>query len=172
MRAMVPSSFMISQITPAGKSPARRAMSTAASVWPARTSTPPSRATSGKTWPGLTISRQSFSGLMADRYGLRAVVSGNAGRDAFPGLDGDGERGGVPRLVGPRHGLKMQRLCPLGRDGEADQAAAEPGHEVDSVRRGHLRGDNEVAFVLAILGVHENEHAALPRVLEDFLGGR
>ena len=48
-RAMVPSSFMISQITPEGCSPARRLMSTAASVWPARTSTPPLRARSGKT---------------------------------------------------------------------------------------------------------------------------
>ena len=31
-------------------------MSTAASVWPARTSTPPSRARSGKTWPGVAMS--------------------------------------------------------------------------------------------------------------------
>ncbi len=43
-RAMVPSSFMISQIMPEGLSPASRAISTVASVWPARTSTPPSRA--------------------------------------------------------------------------------------------------------------------------------
>ena len=50
---MVPSSFMISQITPAGLRPARRARSTAASVWPARSSTPPSLALSGNTWPGL-----------------------------------------------------------------------------------------------------------------------
>ena len=51
-RAMVPSSFMISQITAAGYSPALRAKSTEASVWPARTSVPPLRAISGKTWPG------------------------------------------------------------------------------------------------------------------------
>src|SRR3546814_9987439 len=38
-----------SQITPEGLSPASRAMSTAASVWPARTRTPPSTAISGKT---------------------------------------------------------------------------------------------------------------------------
>src|SRR5437763_1384780 len=50
---------MISQMTPAGTSPASRARSTAASVWPARTSTPPSRARSGKTWPGWTRSRPS-----------------------------------------------------------------------------------------------------------------
>src|SRR5436190_5776248 len=55
-RAIVPSSFITSQITPAGISPARRARSTAASVWPARSRTPPSRAFSGKTWPGCTRS--------------------------------------------------------------------------------------------------------------------
>ena len=64
-RAMVPSSFMISQITPAGFRPAKREISTAASVWPARTSTPPSRATSGKTWPGETISSGPLVGSTA-----------------------------------------------------------------------------------------------------------
>ena len=49
MRAMLPSGFMISQITPEGSSPASRARSTEASVCPARTSTPPSRARNGNT---------------------------------------------------------------------------------------------------------------------------
>jgi len=48
-RAAVPSSFNTSQITPAGLRPARRARSTAVSVWPTRCSTPPSRARNGKT---------------------------------------------------------------------------------------------------------------------------
>ena len=47
---------MISHTTPAGTSPASRARSTDASVWPARTRTPPSRARSGKMWPGWTRS--------------------------------------------------------------------------------------------------------------------
>ncbi len=64
-RAMVPSSFMISQITPLGFSPASRLMSTLASVWPARTSTPPSRATSGNTWPGETICSGPLAASMA-----------------------------------------------------------------------------------------------------------
>ena len=51
-RAIVPSGFMTSQMTPAGFRPARRARSTAPSVWPARTRAPPSRARSGKTCPG------------------------------------------------------------------------------------------------------------------------
>ena len=41
-----------------GFSPARRATSTAASVWPARTRTPPVRARNGKTWPGVAISAE------------------------------------------------------------------------------------------------------------------
>ena len=56
---------MISQITPAGVSPARRARSTAASVWPVRSSVPPSRATSGKTWPGVTMSCGPHDGSIA-----------------------------------------------------------------------------------------------------------
>ena len=53
---MVPSSFMISQITEAGLQPAMAAKSQPASVWPARISTPPSTACSGKMWPGCTRS--------------------------------------------------------------------------------------------------------------------
>ena len=57
---MVPSSFMISQITADALRPASRAMSTDASVWPVRTSTPPSLASSGKMWPGVTMSSGPF----------------------------------------------------------------------------------------------------------------
>jgi hypothetical protein len=48
-RAIVPSAFRISQMTPAGWSPASRARSTLASVWPTRCRTPPGRARRGKT---------------------------------------------------------------------------------------------------------------------------
>jgi hypothetical protein len=48
-RAIVPSSFMISQITAAGVSPARAARSHPASVCPARMSTPPSCACSARS---------------------------------------------------------------------------------------------------------------------------
>jgi hypothetical protein len=64
---MVPSSRMISQMTPAGVRPAMRARSTEASVWPARTRTPPRRARSGKTWPGRARSEAVERGSMATR---------------------------------------------------------------------------------------------------------
>src|ERR1700733_4026621 len=64
-RAIVPSSFITSQITPAGFSPASRARSTAASVCPARSSTPPARLFSGNTCPGCTRSEGLLSGSIA-----------------------------------------------------------------------------------------------------------
>ena len=64
-RAIVPSSFITSQITPAELRPASRARSTAASVWPARSSTPPRRARSGNTCPGSTRSSRPFDGSIA-----------------------------------------------------------------------------------------------------------
>ena len=54
--------------------------------------------------------------------------------------------------------------------GEADQAAGVPGHEVDGVWGRELRGDDEVALVLAILVVHEDEHAPSARLLDELLG--
>src|SRR5258706_1760216 len=69
MRAIVPSSFMISQMTAAGVKPAIRARSHPASVWPARTSTPPGCAITGKTWPGCTMSDGFASGATAARTG-------------------------------------------------------------------------------------------------------
>src|SRR5581483_11375235 len=61
-RAMVPSERMISHSTAAGYRPAIFAMSTPASVWPARTRTPPSRARSGNRCPGITRSSRLVLG--------------------------------------------------------------------------------------------------------------
>ena len=53
---MVPSSFIISQMTDAGVQPAINARSQPASVCPERIRTPPGCAMSGKIWPGWTRS--------------------------------------------------------------------------------------------------------------------
>ena len=69
-RAIVPSRFITSQMTPAGVSPASRARSTAASVWPRRSSTSPSRARSGNIWPGRHRSDGRHDGSTAWRMVL------------------------------------------------------------------------------------------------------
>ena len=63
----VPSSLASSQITPTDGSPASRQRSTAASVWPDRIKTPPSRAIKGKTCPGRTKSVAPILLLASDR---------------------------------------------------------------------------------------------------------
>ena len=63
----MPSSFITSQITPAGLNPAIRARSTDASVWPVRSSTPCGRARSGKTCPGWIRSSARALGSTATR---------------------------------------------------------------------------------------------------------
>ena len=63
----VPSSFINSEMTPTGGSPLSLQRSTAASVWPERSSTPPSRAISGNTWPGRAKSLAPAFGLASAR---------------------------------------------------------------------------------------------------------
>ncbi len=99
------------------------------------------------------------------------VVGGDAGGHALPGLDGDGEGGAVLGLVLHRHGRQAQLPRPRRGDRQADQAAGVLGHEVDLVRRGELGGDDDVALVLPILGVDQDEGAPLPGVLDDVLDG-
>jgi hypothetical protein len=64
---MLPSSCITSERTASGCNPARRIRSTPASVCPARRRTPPSRARSGKTWPGRLKSLALASGRAARR---------------------------------------------------------------------------------------------------------
>ena len=71
--------------------------------------------------------------------------------------------------VGLRHQRQAEGVEPLAGEREADQAAAVGGHEVDRGRRAHLRRDDEVALVLAVLVVDEDEHPAVARVLDDLL---
>jgi len=116
-RAMVPSSFITSQITPEASSPAMRARSTEASVCPARTSTPPSRARRGKTWPGGPGPPDGNWGQCLEN-GKGAVGGGDAGADAFPGIDGFAEGGAEIRGVTLAHQGQMrasQRSAVRGR---------------------------------------------------------
>ena len=70
-RAMEPSGLRISQMTPAGSNPARRAKSTEASVCPTRRNTPPGTARNGKMWPG----RRRSSGRLVGSISTLMVVA-------------------------------------------------------------------------------------------------
>ena len=106
-------------------------------------------------------------GLHRGAHGVRAVVRGDAGGDALRSLDGDGEVGAEAGAVVAHHQRQAQRLALLLREREADQAAAEAGHEVDVLRPHGVGAHEEVALVLAVLVVHEDHHLAGAQVGDD-----
>src|SRR5215207_9395491 len=138
-RAIVPSSFMISQITPAGLNPAILARSTAASVWPARCRTPPAFARKGNTCPGITMS----SGPVASSTATLQVWALSAADMpvVMPSFASIEAVNAVPILE-----ALWVTIC---------------GYE--------FGGHGQVALVLTVLVVTNDDHLALLDVLDDLL---
>src|SRR6478736_8930123 len=57
----------------------------------------------------------------------------------------------------------------IGRQRQAHEPASLLGHEVDRLGRGELRGQHEIALVLAVLAVADDDHLAAAEVLERVL---
>ena len=109
--------------------------------------------------------------VLGDRgtHGVRAVEGRDAGGHALGGLDGEGEVGAMLAVGAAHHQRQAQLAATLGRQREADQAAAVARHEVH-VLGSHLRGGHdEVALVLAALVVEDDDHATGGEVGEDVL---
>ena len=123
---------MTSQITPAGFSPASRARSTAASVCPVRSSTPPGLAFNGKTCPGCTRSRGADRGSIAtwivrarsaalmpvvipsraSTDTVNAVSNGDSFFAAIRSSPSSSQRSGVSaRQISPRPSLAMKLIA-------------------------------------------------------------
>ena len=125
---------------------------------------------------GLRAQREHVTGLheiVRRRVGVdrdldrvAAVGGRDAGRDAFARLDRDRERGAERRLVVLGHRAQAELVGALLGEAEADQPARVRRHEVDRLRRRELRGDRQVAFVLAVLVVDDDDHAALADLLD------
>ena len=140
--------------------PAIRARSTAASVCPARRSTPPSLATSGNKCPGR-VKSAGVLGRIANRQDRRrAFGRGDAGpRRAM--VDRHGVIGAQRRRVRLDHRVEREPLADLRQDRHAELPAAIGDHEIDRLGRGLFGGTDEVAFVLAVLGVDDDHHPAV-----------
>ena len=135
---------MISQITPAGISPASRARSTAASVWPTRSSTPPVLGLQREHVAGLDELARAGLGVDGHLDRVRAVGGRDAGADALARLDRDRERGLECRSRSwPPSGRARARRSARG-SAPGRSAPALLAHEVDRLGgdelRGHRRG--------------------------------
>ncbi len=100
-----------------------------------------------------------------DTLGLPLMSPKNGTR-----LDRDGEGGFVPRSVLRTHQRQAERVDPLARHGEADEATPVPRHEVDLFRRRHLGRDDQVALILPVLVIDQDEHTAVARLVDDLFG--
>ncbi len=156
----MPSSFITSQITPAGREAGEAGevdagLGVAGALEHAAVLGPQREHVAGDddvARAGVGVDRD------LDRVG--AVVGGDAGADPAGGLDRDREGGLQRRLVLRRHQLQAELLAALRGQRQADQAARLLGHEVDRLRRGELRRHHQVALVLAVLAVADDDHAA------------
>ena len=108
-------------------------------------------------------------GVHCHLNGASAIGRGDAGRHARGGLNGDGEGGGIDRAVVRGHGGQFQKITALFGEGQADQAATKARHEVDRLRAHAIGSEHQVAFVFAVLFIHQNHHAAIFHLLNDHL---
>src|SRR5579864_2457155 len=99
--------------------------------------------------------------LRVDRNqdGSGAVVSGNSGGHPEASVNGLAKGGAVIRGVFRAHGPDAQMVEPLLRERQANQPAPMLGHEVDGLGRDFLGGQHQVAFVLAVFVIDNNDHS-------------
>jgi hypothetical protein len=146
---------MISQITPAGYSPASRAYGTfrltGSLQHPARLGF------DGENMPGSGEIGRLGLGIDGDLNRFGAVCCRNACRHIFFGIDRYGE--GRPERSGVVDGLlgEMELVHPFRRQGEADQAASMLSHEIDGLRGHMLRCDDEIPLIFTIFVVDQND---------------
>ena len=105
-------------------------------------------------------------------YGTGAVRRRDPGGDAFAGLDRFGERGVMARKIFAHHQRQPQLIRPPAGQRQADQPAPVHGHEVYGLGRRFFGRDDQVALVLTLLVVDEDDHLALAHVGHHLLDGR
>ena len=103
---------------------------------------------------------------------VAAIGGRDAGRDALARLDRDGEGRAERRLVALGHRAQAELVGALLGEAEADQAARVRRHEVDRLGGRELGRDHEVALVLAVGVVDDDDEAALADVLDRLLDRR
>ena len=97
---------------------------------------------------------------------MAAIVSGDPGGDALPGIDGLAKCGSVLRGIFGGHVADPQMIEAFFGHREADQPAAILGHEINGFGRDLFGGQGQIAFVLAIFVVDDHDHSALADVVD------
>ena len=109
--------------------------------------------------------------LVGQRADRRGAVAGRDARRAAVAqqIDRHGEGGPEQRGVVLLHHVEPQFVAALLRERGAQHAAPLVQHEVDHLGGDLLGGDDEVALVLAVLVIDDDDHLAVAEVLDDLL---
>ena len=110
--------------------------------------------------PGIVV------GQRADRRG--ALLGRDAGRRAVPVIDRDREGGAVDRVVVGDHRREVQPARGLAGDRRADDAAGMADDERHLLGRGVDGGDDQVALVLAVVIVGDDDDLAAGEGVDGF----
>ena len=99
---------------------------------------------------------------------MGAILGTDAGGHAALGLDAHGERRTERRAAatGRRHHGELELPDLLLAERQADEPATMDGHEIDGLGSHVIGGDAQVAFVLAVLVVDQDDHLARAKVLD------
>ena len=107
-------------------------------------------------------------GSCSSLHSTCAVSSGDTGADANGSLDGYGELGTKTRAVALYHQRQLQALAALQAHRHADQATAVTRHEVDVLSLTGLTGHDQIAFILAVFVIHQDDHLAGANIFDQF----
>ena len=102
---------------------------------------------------------------------MGAICRRDARRHAVRGLDRHREIRAMRRAVDRRHRREVQLSRALVGDRHANQAAAELRHEIDRLGRDAIGCDDEIALVLAVFLVDEDDHASIAQLGDNLLDG-
>src|SRR5262249_55756241 len=94
---------------------------------------------------------------------------GGAGGHAAARVHGDSERRAHGRGVLGHHHPELELVQALAGHRHADQAPPVGRHEVHAFRRDLVGGHDQIALVFTILVVDDQQHPALPDLLDAFL---
>ncbi len=99
-------------------------------------------------------------------HGVGALLGRNAGSHAVLHVDRNGEGGAERRVVDRHHRGKVKAASVVGGERRTDNAAAVPDDEGHFFGRAQRGCDDEVALVLAIVVVGDNDDLAAPERLD------
>jgi hypothetical protein len=99
-------------------------------------------------------------GVGKPAHGGRAVIGGDAGGGAVLVVDGHGKGGGVGRIIARHHGVEPQPLGLVEWQRRADDAAAMADDKGHLLRRAQRGGDDQIALVLAVIIIGDNDDLA------------